>query len=168
MSEAENDWNVIMISSRIAIMTFLLLVLMDSSGNNYSIVFLRPEIETDADYEFLLIAENMNNNNNNNINSGSNNSNEKSSQIKDLRRRSPSQDRAPGSPSFSNGGGGVTGNCGGNANGAGSLGHVTETESNSSRGSIGGSSVASSRGGEDSNRSHQSRDEATTPNCNEI
>lgn len=124
-------------------------------------------VETDADYEFLLIAENMNNNNNNNINSGSNNSNEKSSQIKDLRRRSPSQDRAPGSPSFSNGGG-VTGNCGGNANGAGSLGHVTETESNSSRGSIGGSSVASSRGGEDSNRSHQSRDEATTPNCNKI
>lgn len=118
------------------------------------------------------LSENIINNNNNN-----NNSPNDKSPIKDLRRRSPSQERAPGSPSYSNGincgvvvGAGVVGN----ANGTGGLLTTatingTETESNSSRGSIGSlGSNGSSRGAEDSNRSsHQSsRDEATaTPNC---
>ena len=107
--------------------------------------------------------ENMNNNNHSN-------SNDKS-QVKDMRsRRSPSQERATGSPSYSNGGQAV--NCSGNGNGL-LGGHATE--SNSSRGSncsIGSSaSSTSSRGGgtgEHSDRSSSREDRPTTPNCNKI
>lgn len=150
-----NDWNVIEISSGIAITYFSLCAIIKPR---------RPDSS---------LAENLNHNNNNNCHSSTND--HKSQNIKDMRRRSPSQERTTGSPAYSNGGGGqgAAVNCAGNGNGLlGSHG----TESNSSRVSncsIGSSaSSTSSRGGagEHSDRSSLSREDnrATTPNCNAI